>query len=206
MDMPMYMRTFRDPASSFSAKFCVARARRIMFPALSGQNLSTRSQKTRPQSLENVRTAKNRQVNVIHGRHHVHLVYMTVGAWCLPMSIVTCSRKCIDPIRPSVLVKVSCRLCRIVPFLFCSVQRLKCSVPGHDLLQAAWTGCSHSVAPTWSSLFHIDCIARAQQTCFYDKHYSRSCGAVPNMLDLRRRSSFPILFRCGMIQLATAQN
>ena len=29
---------------------------------------------------------------------------------------------------------------------------------------------------------------------------------MPNMLDLRRRSSFPILLRCGMIQLATAQN
>ena len=54
MDMPMCMRTFRVPASSDCAKFCVARVRRIMFPARSGQNLSTRSQRTRPQSLENV--------------------------------------------------------------------------------------------------------------------------------------------------------
>ena len=51
---------------------------------------------------------------------------------------------------------------------------------------------------------------RLPYTCstdtFFTKHSSRTRGAVPNMLDLRRRSSFPILFRCGMIQLATAQN
>ena len=64
-------------------------------------------------------------------------VYMIVGTWCLPMSMVTCSRKCIDSIRPSVLVKLSCRLCRLVPFLFCSAQSLRCSVRGHDYLQAA---------------------------------------------------------------------
>ena len=87
---------------------------------------------------------------------------------------------------------------------------LHCATPqvlrSRALLQAAWIGCSHSVAPTCSGVFHIDCIARAQQTRFYDKHYSRTRGAVPNMLDLRRRSSFPILFRSGVIQLATAQN
>ena len=57
-------------------------------------------------------------------------VYMTVGTWCLPMSMVTCSRKCIDSIRPSVLVKLSCRLCRLV--FSCSVHCLRSSVRGHD--------------------------------------------------------------------------
>ena len=41
---------------------------------------------------------------------------------------------------------------------------------------------------------------------FFNTLYSLTRGDLPNMLDLRRRSSFPILFRCGMVQLATAQN
>ena len=57
-------------------------------------------------------------------------VYMTVATWCLPMSMVTCSRKGIDSIRPSVLVKLSCRLCGFVSF--CSVHCLGSSVRGHD--------------------------------------------------------------------------
>ena len=92
------------------------------------------------------------------------VVYMIVGTWCLSMSTVTCSRKCIDSICPSVLVKHSCRLCGLV--FSCSVQRLRCSVRGHGLLQAARIGCNHYVAPTCSILFHIDCLARAQPTRF----------------------------------------
>ena len=54
------------------------------------------------------------------------LVHMIVGTWCLPMSMVTCSRKCIDSIRPSVLVKISCRLCTLVLLLQCSMpQKLR---------------------------------------------------------------------------------
>ena len=40
-------------------------------------------------------------------------VNMFAGQWSLPLS-----KRCIDSIRPSVLVKLSCRLCRLVPFLF----------------------------------------------------------------------------------------
>ena len=203
MDMPMHMRTFRDPASSFSAKFSVARARRIVFPGTERPKLINEVPKDQAAFARKCAHGKEQKCGV-SAHTSRSPVYMTVATWCLPMSMVTHGRKCIDSIRPSVLVKLSCRLCRVV--FPCSVQCLRCSVRAHDLLQAAWIGCSHSVAPTCSSLFHIDCRARAQKTRFSPNITVEARGAVPNMLDLRRRSSFPILFRCGMIQLATAQN
>ena len=136
--------------------------------------------------------------------NHVHLSTWNGGTWCLPMSMVTCSRKCIDSIRPSVLVKLSFRLCRL-----CSFPLLQCAIP--QMLRSRARLASGSM--DWMQPF---CCANMFQllsyrlpcTCsthtFFTKHCSRTCGAVPNMLDLRRRSSFPILFRCGMIQLATA--
>ena len=59
-------------------------------------------------------------------------VHMFAGPCCVALSTVHCSRNFIDSIRPSVLVKVSCKLCRLVPFLFCSVQCFRSSVQGHD--------------------------------------------------------------------------
>ena len=91
-------------------------------------------------------------------------VQMFAGPCCVALSTIHCSHNFIDSIRPSVLVKVSCRLCRLV--FSCSAQRLRCSVQVHASFQAARIGCSHSVAPTCSSLFHLDCLARVQQTRF----------------------------------------
>ena len=128
-------------------------------------------------------------------------VNMFAGQWSLPLS-----KRYIDSIRPNVLVKLSCRLCRLVPFLFAVRNPSDAPFGGTTCFRQHGLDAAVLFAPTCSSLFHIDCRAHAQQTRFYDKHCNRTCGAVPNMLDLRRRSSFPIPFRCGKIQLATAQN
>ena len=116
MDM---LRTSPVPASSVCAKILVAFARRIMFQAHRAAETCCPKMCARQ---------KPEMWCVCHESRS--LVHMIVGTWCLPMSMVTCSRKCIDPIRPSVMVKLSRRLCRLV--FSCIVQRLKCCVRGHD--------------------------------------------------------------------------
>ena len=130
------------------------------------------------------------------------LVHMIVGTWCLLMSMVTCSRKCIDPIRPSVLVKVSCRLCRFVFLAVCNASSTAFEGTASGSMDWMQPFCCANMFQLVSNRLPCTC----STDTFFTKHYSRTRGAVPNMLDLRRRSSFPILFRSGMIQLATAQN
>ena len=125
-------------------------------------------------------------------------VHMFAGQWSLPLS-----SRCTDTIRPSVLVRLSCRLCRLV--FSCSAQCLRCSVRGHDYLQAAWIGCGHSVAPTYSILFHIDCLARVQQTRFSPNIPAEPVALCPTCWICVDGEVFQS-FSCGMIQPATAQN
>ena len=128
----------------------------------------------------------------------------------LSLSTVPSSLRCIESIRPSVLVKRSCKLCRLYYF-FCRAQCLTSSVRGHDQLQGTWIGCSHSVAPTCSSPFHLDCLARVQQTPFFLKHYSpipwRRAQDVGFAWALQRLNRIRMweAFACGKIQLARSQ-
>ena len=123
------LRTSRVPASSVCAKILVAVARRIMLKAHRAAKTCQRGPKGPGCSCSKM---CGRQKPGLWGvcNESRSLVYMIVGTWCLPMSMVTCSRKCIDSIRPSVLVKLTCRLCRLV--FSCSVHRFKCCVRGHD--------------------------------------------------------------------------
>ena len=113
-------------------------------------------------------------------------VHMFAGQWSLPLS-----SRCTDTIRPSVLVRLSCRLCRLVFFLQCAMpqmlrSRARLSSGSMDWM---WPFCC-------TNIFHLVSY-RLPCTCstdpFFTEHSSRTRGAVPNMLDLRRRSSFPIL-------------
>ena len=152
------LRTSGVPAPSVCANILVAFARRIMFQAHRAAETCERGPKGPGRSCSKM-CERQKHTCGMSAHKSRSFVNMFAGQWSLPLS-----SRCIDTIRPSVLVKLSCRLCRLV--FSCSVQRLRSSVRGHDLLQAAWTGCSHSVAPTCSSLFHIDYRARAQRTRF----------------------------------------
>ena len=82
------LRTSRVPASSVCAKILVAFARRIMLKAHRAAETCERGPTGPSRSCSKMsRTAKIRNVG------------------CLPMSMVTCSRKCIDRIRPGALGK-----------------------------------------------------------------------------------------------------
>ena len=75
---------------------------------------------------------------------------------CHPRAETVCQRTFL---RPSVLVKISCRLCRL--FCCCSVQCLRSSARGREQLEGAWTQSIHSAAST-----SLDCLARVEQTRF----------------------------------------
>ena len=112
----------------YTQKFCVLRARRIMFQAHQAAETCERGPKGPGCSCSKMcaRHKPDRCGVCLEPRSAVH---MFAGPCCVALS-VTCSRKCIDPTRPSVLVKLSCGLCRLV--FSCSVQCLKRSVRGHD--------------------------------------------------------------------------
>ena len=162
MDIPMCMRTFRVPASSVCSRILRRTSAQDHVPGTERLKLVNEVSKDQAAAARKCAHGTNQICGVCHESRS--LVHMIVGTWCLPLS-VTCSRNCIDPTRPSVLVKFSCGLCRLV--FSCSVQRLKYCVRGHDQLQAAWIKCSHPVAPTCSGVFRVDCLARVQQTRFY---------------------------------------
>ena len=147
------LRTSRVPAPSVCAKILVAFARRIMFHAHRAAETCERGPKGPGCSCSKMcARQKPDRCGVCHEPRSA--VHMFAGQWSLPLS-----NRCIDTIRPSVLVKLSCRL-----VFSCDVQCQRSIVRGHDQHQAAWIGCSHSVAPTCSRLFHLDCFACVQQT------------------------------------------
>ena len=201
MDIPMCMRTFRVPASSVFAKILRLTSAQDHVPGTERPKLVNEVPKGPGCSCSKMCARQKPELwDVCYESRS--LVHMIVGTWCLPMSIVTCSRKCNDPIRPSVLVKVSWRLCRLVFLAVCNASS--------TAFEGTASGSMDWMQPLCCANMFQLVSCRLPCTCstdtFFTKHYSPTRGAVPNMLDLRRRSSFPILFRSGMIQLETAQN
>ena len=110
------LRTSRVPESSVCAKILVAFARRIMFQAHRVAETCERGPKGPGRSCSKMCARQYPDwCGVCHEPRSV--VHMFPGQWSLPLS-----SRCIDTIRPSVLVKLSCRLCRLV---FC----FKCATP-----------------------------------------------------------------------------
>ena len=102
------------------------------------------------------------------------------------------------------LVKLSLWLCRLVFFLQCATpqvlrSRARFASGSMDWMQPF---CCANMFQLVS--YRMPCTCSTDS--FFTKHCSRHHGPVRNMLDLRRRLSFPILLRCGMMQQATAQN
>ena len=115
------LRTSRVPASSVCAKILVAFARRIMLKAHRAAETCERGPKGPGCSCSKMCARhKPDRCGVCHEPRSA--VHMFAGQWSLPLS-VTCSRKCIDPTRPSVLVKLSCGLCRLVFLAVCNASK-----------------------------------------------------------------------------------
>ena len=190
------LRTSGNPAPSVCANILVAFARRIMFQAHRAAETCERGPKGPGRSCSKM-CERQKQTCGMSAHKSRSFVNMFAGQWSLPLS-----SRCIDSIRPSVLVKLSCRLCRLVFFLQCAMpqklrSRARLASGSMDWMQPF---CCANMFQLVS--YRLPCTCSTDT--FFTKHYSRTCGAVPNMLDLRRRSSFPILLRCGMMQLATA--
>ena len=177
------LRTSRVPAPSVCAKILVAVARRIMLKAHRAAKTCQRGPKGPGlQSVRKCAHGKNQNCGVFCNESR-SLVYMTVGTWCLPMSMVTCSRKCIVSIWPCVLVKLSCMLCRLVPFLFCSVQRLQKLRSRARLASGSMDWMQPFCFANMFQLVSYRLPCTCSTDTFFTNHYSRTCGAVPNMLE-----------------------
>ena len=195
------LRTSRVPAPSVCANILVAFARRIMFQAHRAAETCERGPKGPGRSCSKM-CERQKQTCGMSAHKSRSFVNMFAGKWSLPLS-----KRCIDSIRPSVLVKLSCRAVASLFLSFFAVRNAS-DAPFEGTtcfrqhgLDAAILLRQHGPACFISIALHV--LNRLVFTTNFAIEPVALCPTCWICVDAQVAQSYSDV---GLIQLATAQN